>query len=130
MGVVAVAARTDESKSEIASNSPSPVENSQHGMFAPKRTLLNPKFEGYKLDLVNQEDVVARYPLEYKPTQATVSGRSTFSFQEVQSRITHNHLAVWSEAGRAIYVDSDARVIAIDIDAVSFRNVYLGLCFP
>jgi hypothetical protein len=100
-------------------------------MFAPTRTLLNPKFEGYKLDLVSQEDVVARYQLEYKPTQATVSGRSTFSFQEVQSRITHNHLAVCSEAGRAIYVDSNARVIAIDIDAVSLWNfLFWDFTFP
>jgi hypothetical protein len=88
-------------------------------MFTPTRALLNPKFEGYKLDTIPQEDTVTRYPLEYKATQAAVSGRSTFSFQEIQSRITHNHLAVWSEAGRAIYVDSNARVIAIDVDAVS-----------
>lgn len=99
-------------------------------MFAPTRALLNPKFEGYKLDLVSQEDIIARYPLKYKPTQATVSGRSTFSFQEIQSRITHNHLAVWSEAGRAIYVDSDARVIAVDIDAASFRNFLLFIILP
>ena len=93
-------------------------------MFAPIRNLLNPKFEGYKLDWISRDDVVARYPLDYKPTQATVSGSSTFSFQEVQSRITHNHLAVSGETGRAIYVDSDARVIAIDIDAVSFQDVF------
>jgi hypothetical protein len=98
-------------------------------MFAPTRTLLNPKFECYKLDIISQEDAVTRYPLEYKATQATVSGRSTFSFQEIQSRITHNHLAVCSEAGRAIYVDSNARVIAIDVDAV--RNLLPSLsCFP
>lgn len=65
---------------------------------------------------------MTRFPLEYKPTQATVSSGSVFSFQEVQSRITHNHLAVWSEAGRAIYVDSDARVIAIDIHAVRVHD--------
>lgn len=72
---------------------------------------------------------MARYPLEYKPTQATVSGRSTFSLQEIQSRITHNHLAVWSKAGRAVYVDSDARVIAVDIDAVSFCHFDFGCYF-
>jgi hypothetical protein len=87
--------------------------------FIPARALLNPKFEGYKLDPISQEDTVTRYPLEYKPTQATVSGKSTFSFQEVQSRITHNHIAVWSENRRALYVDSESRVILIDVDAVS-----------
>lgn len=100
------------------------AEQSIRRMFSPSRTLLNPKFEGYKLDLVSQEDIVARYPLEYKPTQATVSGRSTFSLQEIQSRITHNHLAVWSKAGRAVYVDSDARVIAVDIDAGTVQPTF------
>jgi hypothetical protein len=87
--------------------------------FKPSRALLNPKFEGYKLDPVSQEDTVARLPLQFKPTQATVSGKSLFSFQEVQSRITHNHLAVCNGARRALYVDSASRVILIDIDAVS-----------
>lgn len=87
--------------------------------FEPTRTLLNPKFEGYKLDPVSQDEIVTRFPLHFKPTQATVSGNSPLSFQEVQSRITHNHLAVCTEASRAMYVDSAHRVILIDIDAVS-----------
>ncbi|KAG6878910.1 hypothetical protein C0992_006732 [Termitomyces sp. T32_za158] len=96
--------------------------------FEPTRTLLNPKFEGYKLDPVSQDEIVARFPLQYKPTQATVSGKSPLSFQEVQSRITHNHLAICTEASRAMYVDSVYRVILIDIDPAtispSFRVLY------
>lgn len=91
--------------------------------FIPTRSLLNPKFEGYKLDPISQENIVTRYPLEYKPTQATVSGGSTFSFQEVQSRITHNHIAVCGEGHRALYADSDSRVVLIDVDAVSSGNL-------
>ncbi|KAF5382588.1 hypothetical protein D9615_002926 [Tricholomella constricta] len=97
-------------------------------MFKPSRSLLNPKFEGYRLDPVSQEDIVARFPLQFKPTQATFSGKSSFSFQEVQSRITHNHLAVCSETGRALYVDSASKVIMVDVDAEtispSFRVLF------
>ncbi|KAG5652903.1 hypothetical protein H0H81_003164 [Sphagnurus paluster] len=96
--------------------------------FMPSRSLLNPKFEGYKLDPMSQEDMVIRSPLEFKPTQATISGKSSFSFQEVQSRITHNHLAVCSESARALYVDSESKVVLIDIDAAtlspSFRVIF------
>ncbi|KAF9468532.1 hypothetical protein BDZ94DRAFT_670134 [Collybia nuda] len=98
------------------------------GAFIPTRSLLNPKFEGYKLDPIHQEDIVVRYPLEYKPTQATTSRGTTFSYQEVQSRITHNHISVQGEGSRALYVDSESRVILIDVNAgnirPSFRVVY------
>ncbi|KAG6918765.1 hypothetical protein DXG01_011956 [Tephrocybe rancida] len=90
--------------------------------FKQNRTLLNPKFEGYKLDPISQEDIVARFPLQFKPTQATVSGKSPLSFQEVQSRITHNHLATCADAGYAVYVDSAFNVILVDIDASSHRE--------
>ncbi|RDB18017.1 NudC domain-containing protein 1 [Hypsizygus marmoreus] len=93
-------------------------------LFTPSRSLLNPKFEGYKLDPISQADVVARFPLQYKPTQATISGKTSFSFQEIQSRVTHNHIAVCSDAGRALYVDSDSRVILIDIDAGTLSPIF------
>ncbi|KAF8073783.1 hypothetical protein FPV67DRAFT_1560129 [Lyophyllum atratum] len=51
------------------------------------------------------------FPLQFKPTQATISGKTTFSFQEVQSRITHNHLAICSGTNRALYL------ILVDVDA-------------
>jgi hypothetical protein len=86
--------------------------------FIPNRSLLNPKFEGYRLDPVSQEASVAHYDLVYQPTQATVSGRSPLSFQEVQSRITHNHVAVAPEGGRALYVDAEFRVVLITVDLV------------
>jgi hypothetical protein len=88
-------------------------------LFTPNRSLLNPKFEGYKLDPISQEATVTRYNLDYRPTQKTISGRSPLSFQEVQSRITHNHLAVATEGGRALYVDAEFRVVLIDVDLAS-----------
>lgn len=87
--------------------------------FTPNRSLLNPKFEGYKLDLVSQEDAVARYVLDHKATQATVSGKAPLSFEEVQSRITHNHLAVSSDTGRMLYVDAELKLVVVDLDSVS-----------
>ncbi|KAG6850746.1 hypothetical protein H0H93_009369 [Arthromyces matolae] len=88
-------------------------------IFEPTRTLLNPKFEGYKLDPVSQDEIVSRFSLDFKPSQATVSGRSPLSFQEVQSRITHNHLAVCPQGNRAMYIDAAHKVVVIDIDEAS-----------
>ncbi|TFK74805.1 hypothetical protein BDN72DRAFT_633072 [Pluteus cervinus] len=94
--------------------------------FSPERALLNAKFEGYKLDLISQEDAVARYALEYQPTQATVSGKAPLSFEEVQSRISHNHLSVLPEHGVAIYVDKNLRVILADLNESrpTFRVIF------
>lgn len=90
--------------------------------FNAKRNLLNPKFEGYKLDLISQEDSVVRYDLKYLPTQATVSGQSPLAFQEVQSRITHNHIAAANEGGRAVYVDAEFNVVLIELNKVSKKS--------
>ncbi|KAI6039319.1 hypothetical protein EDC04DRAFT_3140934 [Pisolithus marmoratus] len=96
--------------------------------FSPNRELLNPKFEGYKLQLISPG--VARHGLPYKPTQATASGRSPLSLQEVQSRITHNHLVLSPAPGRVLYIDADRRVVVVDVDLTditktpSFNIVY------
>ncbi|KAH7915485.1 hypothetical protein BJ138DRAFT_1077421 [Hygrophoropsis aurantiaca] len=96
--------------------------------FTPDRSLLNPKFEGYKLDLIAQEDAVIRYELEHKTTQSTTPGRSPLSFEEVQSRITHNHLAITEGGHRALYIDADYKVVIIDLpedrQKPSFRVIY------
>ncbi|KAF8655482.1 hypothetical protein AX16_003040 [Volvariella volvacea WC 439] len=94
--------------------------------FAAKRALLNPKFEGYKLNLIAQEDAVASFRLEHQPSQAAISGRSLFSYEEVQSRITHNHLAVRAEYAIAAYVDKDGRVVVINLtqSTPTFRVVF------
>ncbi|KAG2129105.1 hypothetical protein DEU56DRAFT_982371 [Suillus clintonianus] len=82
--------------------------------FTPNHALLNPKFEGYKLAVISQEDAVTRFGLEYRPTQVANSGRSPLSFKEVQSRITHNHLAMANDSGRCLYIDSEHHVILVD----------------
>ncbi|KAF5360472.1 hypothetical protein D9756_004720 [Leucocoprinus leucothites] len=83
--------------------------------FHPDKALLNPKFEGYKLHILPQENAVLQFPLTNRPTQAATSGKAPLSFQEVQSRITHNHLAIHSESGRGVYVDADYNVILVDL---------------
>ncbi|KAH9480304.1 NudC domain-containing protein 1 [Psilocybe cubensis] len=96
--------------------------------FKANRSLLNPKFEGYKLEPIYQEQAVARYKLSRRPTQATASGKVPLTFQEMRSRITHNHLTVDSETGRAIYVDEEFNVCLIGIPMPgvrpSFQIVY------
>ncbi|KAL5486023.1 hypothetical protein ACEPAI_7067 [Sanghuangporus weigelae] len=83
--------------------------------FVTNRSLLNPKFEGYKLSPLAQDDHVSRFPLTARPTQANVSGRlrTPLSFEEVQSRITHNHLAISHDSRSAIYVDDDLNAIRV-----------------
>ena len=87
-------------------------------MFEPTRSLLNPKFEGYKLDALDQDQAISRYPLQHRLSQTTLSGRVPLSFEEVQSRITHNHLTVGPDQ-KAVYVDAEFKVIAVKVDEVS-----------
>lgn len=91
--------------------------------FAPKRSLLNPKFEGYKLDAIDQDDVVACYPLPYTLSQSSPAGKSPLSFHEVQSRIRHNHLAI-GPGIRSVYIDHDLKIIAVKVDTVSVTGLF------
>ena len=86
--------------------------------FIPNKSLLNSKFEGYKLAVIDPEDAVKRYRLPYHATQATASNKTPLSFQEMQSRITHNHLSIDSETNQAVYVDSDYRIILTEFNGV------------
>ena len=95
--------------------------------FKPNRSFLNPKFEGYKFNPLPQNELTCRYGLQHKPSQTNTSAsRSTqpMSFQEVQSRITHNHLTVRPNSALGVYVDAEHRVIGVTIDPVSERTSY------
>ncbi|EKM79453.1 hypothetical protein AGABI1DRAFT_59080 [Agaricus bisporus var. burnettii JB137-S8] len=85
-------------------------------MFHPDKALLNPKFEGYKLHIIPQDESIFRFPLVHRPSQTAISGKVPLTFQEVQSRITHNHLTVQGESGRAVYIDADHNLILIQLD--------------
>ncbi|KAL1728591.1 hypothetical protein EV714DRAFT_214806 [Schizophyllum commune] len=81
--------------------------------FTVQRNLLNPMFEGYKLDAIDQEKVVSRFPLPEALSQE-IASRSPLSFPEVQSRIYHNHL--YTGQGRCVYIDSASQVVLVDMD--------------
>ncbi|KAL1741419.1 hypothetical protein HDZ31DRAFT_45492 [Schizophyllum fasciatum] len=89
--------------------------------FKVERSLLNPMFEGYKLDAIPQEEVVSRFPLPAAISQA-IASTSPLSFPEVQSRIYHNHLSVGH--GRAAYVDGDLQVVLIDVNGEALEPAY------
>ncbi|TFK91115.1 hypothetical protein K466DRAFT_644078 [Polyporus arcularius HHB13444] len=89
--------------------------------FTTDRSLLNPRFDGYKFAPLNYDEVTSHHPLEHKLSQTNVSGRNPLSFQEVQSRVTHNHLAVCRQTRRAAYVDAELRVIGVDLDEATLK---------
>ena len=92
--------------------------------FKTNRSLLNPKFEGYRFAPLPRDGLARRYGLRYKPSQTNTSpslSAQPMSFQEVQSRITHNHLTVRPGSALGVYVDADHRVIGVTVDPVSVR---------
>ena len=92
--------------------------------FATDRSLLNPKFDGYKLSPLDESEHVRRFSLTNQPTQANVSGRSKtpLSFEEVQARIKHNHIAVAFDGRTAAYVDKDMNFCVVSVDEVRGRT--------
>ena len=91
--------------------------------FKPERGLLNPKFEGYKLEIADQDDLVTRFNLDHCVKQSILPNNSLLSFAEVQSRVTHNHLFP-SPGDRpcAVYIDADYNIVSITLIDVSMRN--------
>jgi len=62
--------------------------------FNVKRSLLNPKFDGYKLCSLSDGDCVQTVALPSQGlSQSTVSPNSYLYFPEVLTRVRHNHLA-------------------------------------
>lgn len=86
--------------------------------------MLNPKFEGYRFSPLRQDGLTRRFGLQYKPSQTNTSlslSAQPMSFQEVQSRITHNHLTIRPGSALGVYVDAEHRVIGVTVDPVSVR---------
>lgn len=86
--------------------------------FTPNRTLLNPKFQSYKLDPPTRPDAVSlvRLPLPGFRLR-TFPDHARLSYAEVQARARHNHLAV-GQAGELVYFDADLSLIAVDFSQV------------
>ncbi|KAF9973745.1 hypothetical protein BGZ73_002986 [Actinomortierella ambigua] len=65
-----------------------------HIPIRPNRTLINAKFEGYKLSFL-EESRQRHISIDTSPSGVVapkVSARTKLSFREIQSRIRHNHL--------------------------------------
>ncbi|QRW06576.1 CS domain-containing protein [Ceratobasidium sp. AG-Ba] len=88
--------------------------------FSANTSLLNPKFDGYKLKILEQSDCVRTFALPAPGvTQSTVSGRRIVPFTEVSARIKHNHLKAGisdDEFSYVAYVDQDGGVMMVMID--------------
>jgi hypothetical protein len=99
-------------------------------MFEADRALLNPKFEGYKLDPLEQDSHVFAFPLDRRVSQtaAAVSkskdkgkgraygyGQVHLGFEEMRSRIRHNHLYP-GLGGQACWFDEDGGVNLVRLE--------------
>ncbi|KAG8804507.1 hypothetical protein FRC16_007916 [Serendipita sp. 398] len=98
-----------------------------------RRELLNSKFDGYKLAPIPENNAVKMTPLPRSGlSQATVSASSHLYFQEVQSRVRHNHLAVGlisspqSPSATLGYVDKEGAFTLVLIDRVSYIFTHTG----
>ncbi|CAE6489061.1 unnamed protein product [Rhizoctonia solani] len=95
-------------------------------VFSANHTLLNPKFDGYKLKILEQQDCVKSFPLPSPgATQSTVSARRIIPFTEVSARIKHNHLKI-GQSG-LLYVDQNGGVVVIEFDGdhvPKFRSIF------
>lgn len=98
--------------------------------FVPDRKLLNPKFEGYKLDPLDSDTCVSSFKLpDGGITQSTVSSirSSQPSFKEVQSRIRHNHISPSALEDQSGYIDKNGNFIIAAYDFVSSIQAVLIL---
>ncbi|KAB5593070.1 NudC domain containing protein [Ceratobasidium theobromae] len=95
-------------------------------LFFANSTLLNPKFNGYKLKILEQENCVSNFPLPPpSATQSTVSARRIIPFTEVSARIKHNHLYIGPDG--PVYVDQSGKVVLIKLDDTykpSFHTIF------
>ena len=80
--------------------------------FTPTRSLLNPQFEGYKLSFTPSPDL-RHVALPQRATQSR-AGISSRGFQEVASRVRHNHLAVGE--GSAMFIAEDWSVVLVRLN--------------
>lgn len=81
-------------------------------VFTPTRSLLNPQFEGYKLNF-SPSPRLQHIPLQQRATQSR-TGINARGFQDVASRVRHNHLAVGEN--KAMYVAEDGSVVLVSLD--------------
>lgn len=96
---------------------PPTVLPSMSNLLQPKRSLLYPQFETYRLHSIDSGDDISSHPLPGSgATQSRVGyNHHHLSFKQVRDRIGWDHLAV-GYGGRGIYVDTEWKVIGFELD--------------
>lgn len=97
---------------QMSTKIPPPTDNLS---FEPIRSLLNPKFETYQLQIPTNPSTSFLLPKSIK--LRTLPDHARLSFAEVQARVHHNHLA-FGKGGEAIYFDQDFGLIAIELKVI------------
>ncbi|KAF8606966.1 hypothetical protein BDV93DRAFT_488925 [Ceratobasidium sp. AG-I] len=96
--------------------------------FSPNSSLLNPKFDGYKLKLLEQTTCVYAFSLPAPgASQSTVSTRRIVPFTEVSARIKHNHLRVALDGEGCVYIDQNGGVVYVRLSenqTPTFRMIF------
>ncbi|GAA5962184.1 hypothetical protein JCM3765_003890 [Sporobolomyces pararoseus] len=87
--------------------------------FPTDRTLLNPKFESYKLSLPTSTTSTS-FPLpnRFESTTSTSDDDnfSSWSFSQIQDRARHNHLVTTRNAGELVWIERDLNIKAVRFD--------------
>ncbi|RHZ78808.1 hypothetical protein Glove_156g46 [Diversispora epigaea] len=87
----------------------------------PNRSLLNPKFEGYKLKLFDENSRLRRFPLPSPGISLPkIPPNSKLSYKEIQSRIYFNHLFLGYESHiknrTCFYFDQECSISMVEYD--------------
>ncbi|CAG8488435.1 1963_t:CDS:2, partial [Cetraspora pellucida] len=89
----------------------------------PKRLLLNPKFEGYKLKLFDERTRLQHFPLPPPGISISRFSGSKLSYKEIQNRIHYNHLFLGYETidkkSVCFYFDKEFYISMIEYDQTS-----------
>lgn len=103
--------------------------------FIPDKNLLNPKFDGYKLSPINEEEHVTRttLPNESDLRMSKFMSNHRLGFRDLQARVRLNHLAYGfsmsanqQQQGVAFYVDLEFQVMRVTYNKVIF---ILNFCY-
>ena len=107
--------------------------------FIPDKDLLNPKFDGYKLSPINEEEYITRTSLpngsDLRMSKSLSNHR--LGYRDLQARVRLNHLAYGfsmttdqQQQGVAFYVDLEFQVMRLIYNKVVFILNFCYLYWP
>ncbi|CAM0142259.1 unnamed protein product [Umbelopsis sp. WA50703] len=89
--------------------------------FKSDRSLINSKFDGYKLHVFPEDTNVHRFQLPNALSVPKLAMNSRLSYRELQARVKFNHLSMSHIKGLALYVDNKFSVIGVEYDQSTHR---------